>query len=100
VTIAARRAEPAEPVLAKMREVAANKAAEFEFVQLDASLIKNVVEFADRMHKKYEATGLYALILSHGGVPNGSPRKETSEGHELYDIEIIDSLTLAFWLSV
>jgi len=84
VTIAARRAEPAEPVLEKMREVAANKAAGFEFVRLDASLIKNVIEFADQMQKKYATTGLYALILSHGGFGNGSPRNETSEGHELY----------------
>ena len=84
MTIAARRREPAEAVLAKMREVAANKAAEFDFVQLDASLISNCVEFADQIHKKYETTGLYALVLSHGATSNGSPRKETSEGHELY----------------
>jgi len=96
VTIAARRLEPAELVVAKMRDVAANKAAEFEFVQLDASLTKNVIEFAERMQKKYGETGLYALILSHGGVPNASPRVETSEGHELYILENITSLIFSF----
>jgi NAD(P)-dependent dehydrogenase (short-subunit alcohol dehydrogenase family) len=81
VTIAGRTAKDGEEVLNRLRSVAPSKEAEFEYVQLDASLNSNSIAFADKMREKYK-TGLYALIMTQGAVGNGSPRKETSEGHE------------------
>lgn len=82
VTIAGRSIKDAETILAKLRSVAPRKEAEFDFVQFDASLKSNSVAFADTMSEKYQKTGLYALIMTHGAAANGDPRKETSEGHE------------------
>jgi NAD(P)-dependent dehydrogenase (short-subunit alcohol dehydrogenase family) len=83
VTIAGRNAREAETILERLRSVAPSKEAEFEFVQMDASLNSNTVAFADKMCEKYK-TGLYCLCMCQGGIANGSPRKETSEGHEWY----------------
>jgi NAD(P)-dependent dehydrogenase (short-subunit alcohol dehydrogenase family) len=83
VTIAGRSVKDAEFVLDKLRAAAPSKDAEFDFVQFDASLKSNTIEFADKMREKYEKTGLYALVMTHGAAANGDPRKETSEGHEL-----------------
>jgi hypothetical protein len=67
-----------------MRAISTNKAAELEFVKFDAMLKTNTVEFADKMSGKYKDLGLFALVMCQGGIANGSPRKETSEGHEWY----------------
>jgi len=67
-----------------MRSISTNKSAEFEFVKFDAMLKSTTIEFADKMSVKYKDSGLYALVMTQGGVANGSPRKETSEGHEWY----------------
>jgi hypothetical protein len=70
--------------LERLRSIAPRKSeAKFEYVQLDASLNSNTIAFADKMHEKYK-NGLYCLCMCQGGVGNGSPRKETSEGHEQY----------------
>ena len=83
VTIAGRNTKEAETILERLRSVAPSKEAKFEFVQLDASLNSNTIVFADKMREKYK-TGLYCLCMCQGGIGNGSPRKETSEGHEWY----------------
>jgi len=83
VTIAGRNAKEAEVVLERLRSIAPRKEAKFEYVKLDASLNSNTIAFADKMREKYK-DGLYCLCMTQGGVGNGSPRKETSEGHEWY----------------
>ena len=73
-------------MLEKMRSVSSNKSAEFDFVKFDALLNNNSIAFADKMCNKYKDAGLYALVMCQGGLANGSPRKETSEGHEWYSL--------------
>ena len=86
MTIAGRNVKEAESVIDKMREAAPKESApEFEFVQFDASLVSNSIDFANKMSEKYRKKGgLYALVMTQGGLANGGPRKETSEGHEWY----------------
>jgi NAD(P)-dependent dehydrogenase (short-subunit alcohol dehydrogenase family) len=66
VTIAGRNAKEAEVVLERLRSVAPNKKAKFEYVQLDASLNSNTIAFATKMREKYK-TGLYRLCMAQGG---------------------------------
>ena len=59
--------------------------AQFEFLPFDASLVSNSIDFSNKINEKYaKRGGLYALVMAQGGLANGGPRKETSEGHELY----------------
>ena len=91
VTIAGRNAKEAETVIEEMRSIAPKRdTAEFEFVSFDASLVSNSIDFSHKMSEKYaKKGGLYALVMAQGGLANGGPRKETSEGHELYTILVM-----------